>query len=324
VDCSDYLGERIDCIPFIIAENITMNRPMLPIIQSLWIGAPLSNLEKLCVQSFLDHGHEFHLYTYADVGGVPDGATVKDGNEILPEGEIFRNDNGSVAGFSDYFRFALLAERGGWWMDMDFVCIKPLSFDDDIVFGVLPTSNSPLTGAMRFPKRHPVMLELKAKVANMPNKEGGSYNSLARLFGETVRKNDMGKYAKPFMCFYPLPLDAWACVFDDSFRGDMRLYPDTHAVHIWWNRISDADFDKNAVFPAGSLIEQLKSKHGIAPASDAPRITSDELHVMLGKMRTETRIQRKQTARRRKKRETILAVAAVGVVVAFAFSLFMN
>ena len=42
---------------------------MLPIIQSLWIGDDLTNLEKLCVQSFIDHGHEFHLYTYADIGG---------------------------------------------------------------------------------------------------------------------------------------------------------------------------------------------------------------------------------------------------------------
>ncbi len=43
---------------------------MLPIIQSLWIGNPLSKLERLCIQSFIDHGHEFHLYTYATVGSL--------------------------------------------------------------------------------------------------------------------------------------------------------------------------------------------------------------------------------------------------------------
>jgi len=302
----------------------TSNTVNLPPIQSLWIGAPLSNLEKLCVQSFLDHGHEFHLYTYAGIDGVPAGATVKDGNEILPEGEIFRNDNGSVAGFSDYFRYTLLAERGGWWMDMDFVCIKPLSFDDDIVFGVLPTSNFPLTGAMRFPKKHPVMLELKAKAANMPNKEGSSYNSLAGLFGEAIHKNNLVKHAKPFMYFYPLPLDAWASVFDDSFHGDMRLYPDTHAIHIWWNRVSDAGFDKNANFPAGSLIEQLKNKHGIAPANNALHITNDALHAMLENMKRQVRAQRKQTQRRRQKRERMYAVAMAGFAIAFVLSLFMN
>ena len=33
------------------------------IIQSLWIGPRLSNMEYLCIKSFIDFGHEFHLYT---------------------------------------------------------------------------------------------------------------------------------------------------------------------------------------------------------------------------------------------------------------------
>ena len=107
---------------------------MLPTIQSLWIGADLSNVEKLCVQSFLDHGHEFHLYTYGNIGGIPQGAIIKDANEILPQSEIFQNRRGGVAAFSDWFRYALLHKRGGFWVDMDVVCVKPFSFDSDIVF----------------------------------------------------------------------------------------------------------------------------------------------------------------------------------------------
>ena len=45
----------------------------LPIIQSFWVGEPLSKLEQLCIQSFLDNGHEFHLYVYDDVQGIPEG-----------------------------------------------------------------------------------------------------------------------------------------------------------------------------------------------------------------------------------------------------------
>ena len=32
------------------------------VIQSLWIGDRLSVMERLCIQSFLDQGHQFHLY----------------------------------------------------------------------------------------------------------------------------------------------------------------------------------------------------------------------------------------------------------------------
>ena len=39
----------------------------LPIIQSLWIGQRLSDLERLCIRSFLQKGHPFHLYTYNEI-----------------------------------------------------------------------------------------------------------------------------------------------------------------------------------------------------------------------------------------------------------------
>ena len=108
---------------------------MLPAIQSLWTGADFSNVEKLCALSFLDHEHECHLYTYGYIGGVPQGVTIKDTNEILPESEIFRNNRGSVAAFSDWFRYTMLNKRGNYWVDMDTIFLKPFSFDLDIVFG---------------------------------------------------------------------------------------------------------------------------------------------------------------------------------------------
>jgi len=59
------------------------------IYQSLWIGNELSNMEKLSIKSFIDSGHVYHLYTYGEVKGIPDGTIVKDGNDILNEDEIF-------------------------------------------------------------------------------------------------------------------------------------------------------------------------------------------------------------------------------------------
>ena len=57
----------------------------MEVIQSLWIGTKLSNLEKLSIKSFIDNGHTYHLYTYAEVKNIPEGVIVKDGNEILPK-----------------------------------------------------------------------------------------------------------------------------------------------------------------------------------------------------------------------------------------------
>src|SRR4051812_6131780 len=92
------------------------------IIQSLWIGARLSTMERLSIASFLHHGHDYHLFTYGPVEGIPPGTVVQDACEILTESRIFQyRDHASYAGFANFFRYKLLLERGGWWVDTDAV-----------------------------------------------------------------------------------------------------------------------------------------------------------------------------------------------------------
>ena len=92
-----------------------------PIIQSLWIGDKLSQVEKLCISSYIYHGHEFHLYCFNDIEGVPDGCIIKDASEILPREEVFTYNvgpgKGSSSAFSNYFRYKLLDLKGNWWTD---------------------------------------------------------------------------------------------------------------------------------------------------------------------------------------------------------------
>ena len=268
---------------------------MLPVIQSLWIGADLSNVEKLCVQSFLDNGHEFHLYTYAKIGGVPQGAVIKDANEILPENDIFQNRRGGVTAFADWFRFALLNKRGNFWVDMDIICLKPFSFDSDIVFGrgVM---------VMAFPKGHILAQSLEKAGRNHTEifpwedattikkkrwkrllrrgKEGMEFDNPLSLGGFTkaLKYFSVNQHAKPFMYFTPIPHTQWHTAFNDAYAEGIGFYENTHAVHLWneqARRISG--FDKNARFDAESLFEQLKKKHGIENDENAPRIRSENI-----------------------------------------------
>jgi hypothetical protein len=88
---------------------------MREIIQSLWIGDRLSVMERLCISSFLQNGHEFHLYVYQDTAGVPPGTVLRDGNEILPSERIFTyREHQSYAGFANFFRYKLMLEKR--WM----------------------------------------------------------------------------------------------------------------------------------------------------------------------------------------------------------------
>src|SRR5215831_9214030 len=108
---------------------------MNEVIQGLWIGPELSVMERLSISSFLKNGHEYHLYAYDDLANVPLGTVVRDADEILARSRIFQyKHQASYAGFSNFFRYKLLLERGGWWVDTDVVCLKPFDFSDGHVF----------------------------------------------------------------------------------------------------------------------------------------------------------------------------------------------
>src|SRR5215471_6623997 len=108
-------------------------------VQSLWIGTRLSTMECLSIASFVHYGHAFHLYAYDEIQNLPSGVTVLDANEILPRSSIFTyRGNGSVAGFANHFRYKLLMDRGGWWADLDMVCLRPLDFERESVVASEP------------------------------------------------------------------------------------------------------------------------------------------------------------------------------------------
>jgi hypothetical protein len=99
------------------------------LVQGFWHGAPLAPLHHACLSSFVANGHRFDLYSY-DPLDVPRGVTVRSAAEIVPRDELFLFDNRhtgqpDVAPFTDYFRLRLLSLRGGWWCDVDTVCLSP-------------------------------------------------------------------------------------------------------------------------------------------------------------------------------------------------------
>ena len=103
------------------------------IIQGLWIGKTLSRFEHNSIKSYIKQGYTYHLYTYDKVDNIPKGVIIKDGNEILDKKFIFYYE-GSIAPFSDLFRYKLLYDKGGIWTDCDIICIKKLPQHLDYIF----------------------------------------------------------------------------------------------------------------------------------------------------------------------------------------------
>ena len=112
------------------------------IVHGLWIGKKLSPIEQLCVASFMKNGYEFQLWCYEKIDNIPNGCVLKNANEIIPYEDVFCYENessigvgkGSYAGFSDLFRYKLLYELGGLWVDMDVTCIAPITIKGEYLF----------------------------------------------------------------------------------------------------------------------------------------------------------------------------------------------
>ena len=135
-------------------------------VASLWIGKPLTAVERLCITSFLANGHPFHLYVYEEIGNIPAETTIRDAREILPENKVFSQsyDGGSnsITGFSDMFRYELLLKHGGWWVDMDVICLRPLDFPEEIVFGNHDEGGI-MNTIIKFPSGHPLMRDMASR-----------------------------------------------------------------------------------------------------------------------------------------------------------------
>ena len=106
-------------------------------IGMLWVEGPLSYVEVLCAQSFLDAGHHVKLYHYKDVQNVPDGVELIHGDSVLKIDRFIQHGRtGSFALFSDVFRYHLLKQHDRMiWADLDAYCVKPFETATGHFFG---------------------------------------------------------------------------------------------------------------------------------------------------------------------------------------------
>ena len=232
------------------------------VIQGLWIGAELSAMEQLSVSSFLSNGHEYHLYVYDAVRNVPAGTLVRDAGEILPASSIFQyRRQASYAGFANFFRYKLLLERGGWWVDTDVVCLKPFDFADEHVFATEMCRGEEVTtsGIIKAPAGSPAMAYAWGVCQKKNPRELVWGETGPRLMGEAVGKFSLGRFQRPSEVFCPLDYSSWHRVLEPGFETGFG--ETTRAVHLWNEMWREAGQDKNAEYDPACLYERLKRKY---------------------------------------------------------------
>ena len=232
------------------------------IIQGLWIGPALSAMEQLGIASYLANGHEFHLYVYDPVANVPSGTTIRNAEEILPRSRIFQyTGHASYAGFANFFRYKLLAERGGWWSDTDSVCLKPFEFETPYVFSSEFSKGARMVnnGLIKAPAGSPlVQWAWEQCDARDPSKLEWGETGPA-LFAAGVERFALQDYVQPHATFCPLPYREWRSLIDAN--GAFEPGDESYAVHLWNEQWRSAGADKNAHYHPGCLYERFRRRY---------------------------------------------------------------
>lgn len=237
------------------------------IVQSLWIGGRLSVMGRLGVRSFLANGHEFHLYSYSAVENTPAGATLKDAREILPADRVFVYSSGfgqgSYSAFSNFFRYKLLLDRGGWWVDTDVVCLKPFDFPGEHVLaseqadpaeggGVIASSS-----VMKQP-RGSALMEWAWEICQQKDPASLRWGQVGpRLVQAGIDTFGWQHFMQPPTVFSPVPFYDWRGLIDPLRTF---TFEEVHAVHLWHQKWREHGVDPDGEFPDACLYEQLKRR----------------------------------------------------------------
>ena len=258
---------------------------MQNVVQSLWIGTRLSTMEHLAIQSFLDCGHPFHLYAYEPLENVPEGAIVRDGREILPEEEIFvykrGSGKGSPSAFSNFFRYKVLFERGGWWSDLDAICLKPLEFEDEHVTCWEREPDGSLhiaAGLVKAPAGSPIA-KYCWDYCQTVNKSKLRWGQIGpKLLARAIEELDLPINLLPPPAFYPI--DYWQV---NQLIEEGNIPKDSYSIHLWNSQWKKAGIDPDGAYPKNSIYEQLKKRFDVqvseilslaSMASESPATTA--------------------------------------------------
>ena len=229
------------------------------VVNGLWIGGSLSFLEELTIRSFINNGHTFHLWVYDDITtSVGEGLTIKDANQIIPNHQVFKYPDdskidwgkGSYAGFSDLFRYKLLYNIGGWWVDMDVTCLKPFEFGSPYFFR--NHWKYPVVGnVMKTPKGCDTMLRCYEICLQEINEHNLNWHRPIEILNEQVIRGNLREYRRlglfnldvyhHIKCYFELPLS---------------IPNDWYGIH-WINSSGKFSFKPNSTFA------QLLKKHSI-------------------------------------------------------------
>lgn len=203
-------------------------------INFLWLDSELGEIELISLKSFHKLGYRCILWTYDDIINLPKYVELYSANDIIERFEICNRK------FSDYFRYKLLYSFGGWWSDIDNICLKPLPEQPYFFYKVGNTLNNNI---LKVEKESKLMLELIKFIEN------DNFNSFANfdVLDGYIREYKLNQY----ICKEDIEFG-----IDDLILKEIDWNYDNILIHLFKSNISKSFFTNDNY---KNNIKQLKN-----------------------------------------------------------------
>ena len=231
-----------------------------------WMG-DLTIYEIANLQSFVKHGFKVIIWTYdknLEKNINLKGVSFKDANLVLNESLLMKFKQGrqksSLSSFSNLFRYELLKKYGGWWFDIDCICVKnidefiKLTNNRDFVIG---RERENYTGSsVLYFNDVKILDELIQEVNSIAKKNDYSFfwgEIGPDLISEIILKNNLMNDTLDENYFYIISADKFHKFFENktSLMIDME---DSYILHTWNEMFNRFLISKKRLPPKGSIL----------------------------------------------------------------------
>lgn len=265
--------------------------------QTFWWGARLSPYEMVCLKSFSDRGYGVDLYTFDTGLEVPNGVVVCDASPLIERGRFFTYQSGtgkgSPAAFANLFRYLLLAQKGGWWIDTDVICLSS-QIPNVREFFAWQNATQINSAVLYFEPDHPAMRRCLARAEELGDAVQWGQTGPDLLTSVLADLGATGS-ARPASQCYPVPYQDALDFLRPSQAPLLRAQAkDALFLHLWNEVLRRNGVRKYCLPPRGSLLRELCDRHEVSDWTGEYDIESlaRQLDLMAAQERLESELAR--------------------------------
>ncbi|WP_119854484.1 hypothetical protein [Neorhizobium tomejilense] len=231
-------------------------------IGGFWFQGRLSALERACIQSYLDMGLSYTIFSYGKLGNIPDGIAVEDANKIVHHSmtqRIIHNGKPDLSHFSDLFRFEMIRQRDLVWHDLDLMIIadKALPEYKDII---VREEQGGINGAILYVSDARIIDFCLDEIHKLLDRELTWGQTGPRLLMAAIDKSGRQIDIYNHESFYPLEhYDIWKAFHPGYCEFCKEKSKSALTIHLFNNILNSIGMWKDMAPPKGCfLYEQLE------------------------------------------------------------------